>query len=278
MDVVRTPAGDRWRHMQDTARGQAQRLADPDWSAGPDPYVGRVDSFRAGQRTDQNVVEFLAAVNGPEATVLEVGAGAGRLCLPLARAVHAVVALEPSETMASALEADASTAGLTNLTIARSRWQDYAGPSADGVFAAHLVYALPEIEELVLRLQHLASRWCGIILFAEPPQSHLADFWQTLFGEARLPIPCLPELLDVLRSLRIYPDLKMLQVPIWPLGRAARARNGLRRRLRIVPGSPADTRLEGAMRELLIDWGDGALGPLERKPLELAIAHWQPRN
>src|SRR5262249_46444053 len=149
----------------------------------------------------------------------------------------------------NALEADASTAGLTNVTIVRSRWQDYAGAPADGVFAAHLVYALPEIEEFLLRLQHLASRWCGIILFAEPPQSHLADFWQAVFGEARLPNPCLPELLDVLRSLGIYPDVKMLQVPIWPVGPAPRARNGLRRRLRIVPGSPADTRLEGAMGE-----------------------------
>src|SRR5215831_17694258 len=91
--MVRTPAGERWRLMQDAARGQALRLGDPGWEAGGDPYAGRVDSFRAGQRTDENVVQFLAAAIGPDATVLEVGAGAGRLCLPLARHVRAVVAL-----------------------------------------------------------------------------------------------------------------------------------------------------------------------------------------
>jgi hypothetical protein len=32
------------------------------------------------------------------------------------------------------------------------------------------------------------------------------------------------------------------------------------------------------MSELLTEWGDGSLGPLERKPLELAIVHWQPSN
>jgi SAM-dependent methyltransferase len=105
-DALRTAAGDRWRHTQDAARGQALRLADPEWSAGPDPYAGRVDSFRAGQRTDQNVVDFLAAAIGQDASAIDVGAGAGRLCLPLAQLVREVVALEPSPTMAEALEAD----------------------------------------------------------------------------------------------------------------------------------------------------------------------------
>jgi 2-polyprenyl-3-methyl-5-hydroxy-6-metoxy-1,4-benzoquinol methylase len=264
--------------MQDAARGQAQRLADPDWSAPVDPYAGRVDSFRSGQRTDQNVVDFLAAANGRAAHVLEVGAGAGRLCLPLAGAVVEVTALEPSQTMAAALEADAASAGVDNVKVVSSRWQDYAPDArADGVYAAHLVYALPNIEEFVRHFQRLAQAWCGIILFADPPQTHLADFWPAVYGEARFPNPCLPQLLDVLWSLDVYPDVKMLQVPAWPLGPSARAQNGLRRRLRIIPGTPADTRLEAAMRELLTDWGDGALGPLERKPLELAIVHWQPR-
>jgi 2-polyprenyl-3-methyl-5-hydroxy-6-metoxy-1,4-benzoquinol methylase len=275
MDVLRTAAGDRWRHIQDAARGQALRLADPEWSAGPDPYVGRVDSFRAGQRTDQNLVDFLAGAIGHDASVLDVGAGAGRLCLPLAQSVREVFALEPGPTMAEALEADARARGLSNVHIVRARWQDYTEP-ADSVYTAHLVYALPNIEEFVIRLQRLARRWCGIILFAEPPQSHLANFWPAVFAEERLPNPCLPQLLDVLWSLAIYPDVTMLQVPTWPLGHESRARNGLRRRLRIVPGSQADERLGAAMRELLTDWGDGALGPLEQEPLHLAVAHWPP--
>jgi 2-polyprenyl-3-methyl-5-hydroxy-6-metoxy-1,4-benzoquinol methylase len=278
MDVVHTAAGDRWRQMQDAARGQAQRLADPEWSAPADPYAGRVDSFRAGQRTDQNVVDFLAAANGHDAHVLEVGAGAGRLCVPLARAVRQVTALEPSQTMAEALETDAVAADVHNVRVVPSRWQDYASDSGtDAVYAAHLVYALPNIEEFVQRIERFAEHWCGIILYAEAPQSHLAGFWPAVYGEARLPNPCLPQLLDVLWSLGIYADVKMLQVPAWPLGPAPRAQHGLRRRLRIVPGTQADARLEAAMRDLLTDWGDGALGPLDRNLLELAVAHWQPR-
>jgi hypothetical protein len=108
-----------------------------------------------------------------------------------------------------------------------------------------------------------------VILFAEPPQSRLFGFWQAVFDEPRLPNPCLPQLLDVLWSMAIYPDVRMLEVPAWPLGPTERARNGLRGRLHLVPGSTADRRLAAAMRELLVDWGDGALGPAERGPLKL---------
>jgi len=277
-DVTHTAAGDSWRKMQDAARGQGLRLGDAGWSPEGDPYVGRVESFRAGARTDRNLVDFLAASIGVDSSVLEVGAGAGRLCLPLARSVREVLAVEPSPTMADVLESDAREAGLDNLRVVRGGWQDSAELHADGVFAAHVVYALVEIEAFILRLQAVAQRWCAIVLFGDPPQSRLFDFWPAVFGEPRLPNPALPQLLDVLWSLGIYPDVKMLEVPIWPLGQPQRARNGLRRRLHLVPGSAADIRLESAMDELLVDWGEGRLGPRERGPLQLAVVHWTPQG
>jgi len=273
---ARTAAGDHWRAMQDAARGQALRLGDPDWSAPIDPYADRVDSFRAGQRTDANVVDLLAQRCGPESSVLEVGAGAGRLSLPLARRVRDLTAFEPSPAMAAALENDARDQGLANVHVVQARWEDLTEDSSDAVFAAHVVYALPRIEEFVLRVQQAARSWCAIILFAEPSQSRLFDLWSAVFGETRLPNPALPQLLEVAWSLGIYPDVTMLEVPIWPLGPASRAHNGLRRRMRLTPGSESDQRLAKVIPELLTDWGDGILGPFDRRPLPLAVVRWAP--
>ncbi len=65
--------------------------------------------------------------------ILEVGAGTGRLALPLARAGHAVTALDPSRAMASIARERAAAGGLA-ITFAEGRL-----PGADlprGAFAA----------------------------------------------------------------------------------------------------------------------------------------------
>src|SRR5262249_43256350 len=129
-----------------------------------------------------------------------------------------------------------------------------------------------------LRIQHSARTWCAVILFADPPQSRLFDFWQAVFGEPRLPNPALPQLLDVLWSLGIFPDVTMLDLPTWPLGPFGRARNGLRRRLHLQPGTAADARLEAAMSELLVEWEPGVLGVRDRRPLRLGVVHWRPTH
>jgi SAM-dependent methyltransferase len=262
--------------MLDAARGQALRLGDPEWTPAADPYAERVESFRAGQRTDAELVDFIAARAGLSASVLEIGAGAGRLSLPLAQRVRELVALEPSQPMSAALLSDAAAAGLTNVRVIQSRWEALDDLQVDAAFAAHVVYSLPAIEAFVLRLQAAARSWCAVVLFAEPPQSRLLPFWPAVFGEECRVNPHLPQLLEVLWSLGIFADVTMLEVPIWPLGPPDRARNGLRRRLHLVPGSPADGRLAQAMGELLTDWGEDRLGPRNRAPLKLAIAHWLP--
>jgi hypothetical protein len=177
--------------------------------------------------------------------------------------------------MGEALSADAEAAGSRNVRLVRSGWEELPAEAADGVFAAHVVYALPEIEQFVLQLQAAARQWVAVIVFGDPPQSRLFDFWPAVFDEPRQPNPSLPQLLDVLWSLGIYPDVNMLDVPVWPLGPQPRARNGLRRRLRISAGSAADDRLETAMAELLVDWGDRVLGPRDRRPLPLGVVHWR---
>jgi hypothetical protein len=99
--------------------------------------------------------------------------------------------------------------------------------------------------------------------------------WRAVYGEDRLSNPGLPQLLAVLWSLERYPDVTRLDVPLCPLGKPERARRSLRRRLHVVPGSDADQRLEAAMNALLVDWGDGQLGPADKRPMKLAIVRWE---
>src|SRR5450631_372650 len=99
--VERTAAGERWRAMVRAHQAQSQRLRDPDWHAGLDYTPPSVDSFRADRERadDARVLEVLRSLTQPADVVVDVGAGAGRFAIPLARRVREVVAVEPSGAM-----------------------------------------------------------------------------------------------------------------------------------------------------------------------------------
>jgi tRNA/tmRNA/rRNA uracil-C5-methylase (TrmA/RlmC/RlmD family) len=64
------------------------------------------------------------SLTGPQDGVVDVGAGAGRFVIPLARRVRQIVAVEPSEAMRTALARDVQPAGLTNVQVVPQRWDE----------------------------------------------------------------------------------------------------------------------------------------------------------
>jgi len=233
---------------------QSQRLRDPDWHAGQDYAPPSVDSFRADRERvdDAHVLEVLYSLTQPEDVVVDVGAGAGRFAIPLARRVRQVVAVEPSEAMRTVLARDVQRAGLTNLQVVPHRWDEVLSVSADVggdvVFAAHVVYPLADIEPFVRHLDAAARRWAAVLVFEAPPLSWLFPFWPAVHGETRLPPPHLPQLIDVVSELGFSSfTVDRIDVEPFDLGPADLARTKLRRRLYVAPGSAADERLGRAM-------------------------------
>ena len=62
----------------------------------------------------------------PADTVLDMGAGDGRLSVPMARRVARVTALDPSAAMLRQLEIRMAEAGLGNFRTVQARWEDVA--------------------------------------------------------------------------------------------------------------------------------------------------------
>jgi len=257
---------------------QSQRLRDPDWDAGPDYAAPSVDSFRADRERadDARVLNVLRSLTEPSDVVVDVGAGAGRFAIPLARYVAEVVAIEPSATMRAALQHDAERAGVSNLRVVPHRWDDLADVRGDVVFASHVVYPLVEIEPFLLHLDTAASRWAAVLVFEAPPLAWLFPFWPAVHGEARRPPPHLPQVLEVLAELGLGPPgVDMVDVEPFELGPPDEARSKLRRRLSVAPGSAADARLGQAMAELL-DARSGVLVPRTEQPIRVGIVRWRP--
>ena len=237
------------------------------------PYAAQ---FRADpRRSDDPLVERLLGFVSPEQTVIDVGAGGGRLALPLALHCRHIVAVEPSSSMASVFLETAKEHAIHNVSLVQDRWEDAKVEPGDLVLCAHVVYTIREIAAFVRKLEAHARQQVLIVLHNAPPQSQIYPLWQQIHGKQRLPLPSLPELLNVLEELEIEANVELMP-PQSPrgFGSLEQAEQQLSRRLYLEEGSPQAARLKEMLPDLLEET-DGVFRVRDTEPLRPALVSWR---
>ena len=265
-------------------REQVDRIREvPD---GTDFYAPVQSLFRADPtRTDDPVLERLLGLVRPGDRWLDVGAGAGRFALPLARALDAsggeVVALDVSPSMLEALREIAADYAIENVRTIEARWpapddSAAAAITADVVLIAQVGYDIEAIGPFLDALEAAARRACVAVLMTQVPASAADPFWPIVHGEARVPLPAMPEFVEILRARGRRPDI----VSVTTDGRRLESRAALegfaRRQLWIEPEGPKEARLQAALDELAEEGPDGWT-IRGRGPNDIGIITWAPR-
>lgn len=243
-------AAERWRervreHHTQTLRMKERSERDDFWK--PIAAAFRDDPARA----DDPVLNALAEWVDADTTVLDVGGGAGRFAVPLAKRCRRVTVVEPSDSMIEGLRSAASDAGVSNVEVVQSSWEEAEVEAADVVLCAHVVYGVEDIEPFVRKLAESAQRRVVIVVHAKSPISLAAPFWEAVHHERRINLPALPELVPVLWEMGIWPDVRMLG----PAQRRAvsdpeMALTWLRHMTWVAPGSEKDRKLTEIVEDL----------------------------
>ena len=211
-------------------------------------------------RADDPVLNSLYAALGTGAHVLDVGGGAGRFALPLATRAKHVTIVEPSPDSVELLKTRAAEAGLTNITAINEPWEDADAPPADLVLCSLVLHHVPDAAPFVAKMQQHAAQRVAVVEMMETPGALEAPFYERVYGSAPTPLPALPEVLNLLWAMDIFPDLTMVscEPPVLETERGA-ALEQLRRRLAVTEGTEADERLRAAANDLLEDTSDGLI-------------------
>ena len=131
-------------------------------------------SFKADpHRTDDHTVEALRSRLIPGETLLDIGAGGGRLALPLALTCRSVTAVEPSPSMCDVLRETASEYGIENVSIVESGWLDADVEPADVALCSHVVYVIEDIGAFVRKMDDHARRLVMAVVFEASPLSQV---------------------------------------------------------------------------------------------------------
>ena len=270
---------DAWKRRVEAHHAQSEAvMADAAWSDDDfwQPYARffRLDP----RRNDDPVLDILLSMVEPEDTALDVGGGAGRMALPMALKCEHVRVVEPSDSMIAQLSESATEAGIRNVSVTQATWEDADVEAADLVLCAHVVYGVADIEPFVRKLDAHAKSLVVLLAFVESPMNRISRFWKPVHGGERIDMPALPELVNVLWEMGIYPDVKMMApTPSDKFEDRDVALTQLRNRLYVRAGSAQDERLQHAMGELLedVDGGVTVKGiPLVRQ----GFLSWRPER
>ena len=226
-------------------------------------------------RTDDRTVEALRSRLIPCETLLDIGAGGGRLALPLALTCRTVTAVEPSPSMCAVLRETASEYGIENVSIVESGWLDADVEPTDVALCSHVVYVIEDIGAFVRKMDRHARRLVMAIVFEASPLSQVYGLWERVHGEKRHALPSLPQFLPALDELSIQPQVAELDPqPPRTFDSIEEARGAVARWLYVTPETDAMTRLEHVLEDALRE-ENGAFQIEGAQPSRPNIVSWE---
>jgi precorrin-6B methylase 2 len=153
----------------------------------------------------------------PRGSVLDVGAGAGASCLPLAERAGSIVAVDSDPGMLESLVSGAEGLDVDVSTVA-GRWPEVAPevPMADVVVCHHVLYNVPDLEPFVEALTSHARRRVVVEMTERHPLLPGNPLWLRFHGLARPEGPSADDAIAVLRALGLDPRHERWVTPaVW---------------------------------------------------------------
>ena len=246
--------------------------------AGPAARQFRFDPHRAPDRN----MALIASYVRPDDVFVDVGGGAGRVCLPLSLDCREVVNVEPSPGMAAEFESLAGEAGIDNARLVPSSLSEAEGTQGDISFTADVTYFVRDITSFVRQLEAAASRRVVITVWSEPPPHRRAKLFQLVYGEEQEVLPGHRLLLPVLWDMGILPEVRVMpESPWWENQRPATREEAVQmiledRWLKAEDRDRAKTVFESHFEELFAK-SEGEFVPQWRSEMRELLITWEPR-
>lgn len=174
-------------------------------------------STSRNQPGTQGRIADLSSLVEPHWRVLDIGAGPGNLALPLSEKVMHVTAVEPAPGMVQVLQEEIGVQGVDNIDVVHKRWDDI-DPGADLFPPYQLSLASFSLGMLDLRAsleKMMAVTTKKVVLYWHAGHQawdrHSLVLWPLLHGREFTPIPKSDVVFNLLYSMGIYPDIRVIR-------------------------------------------------------------------
>lgn len=263
----------------DAVAAQQSRIFGPEPPG--DPWGAEAEFFRMDPNRDPEPnLRIISSYLRPGDVLVDVGGGAGRVCLPMARHCREVVMVEPSAGMGAEFDASRREAGIDNARRVQADWMDVQELKGDVVFSGCVTYFVRDIVPFVEKLAAAARRRVMITLWSEPPPCRGAPLFKLAHGEKQVLLPGFRHLLPVLWEMDILPDVLVLPDSPWWENRAYSSREDALKWAVEGPWLRAEDRKRAAgifrdnFDDLFIPGAEG-LRPRWQRPMRELLITWE---
>jgi SAM-dependent methyltransferase len=199
---------DRWRTELATwaiPEEITARVNESPWELPRQMFVRRAD--RRTRAPSGPSFERAWEVLDPPGDVLDVGAGAGAACLPLASRATSITAVDADPQLLDSFAARAEEIEVPTRIVV-GRWPDVAAeaPLADVVTCHHVLYNVPDLGSFISALTDHARRRVVVEVSADHPMADLNPLWEQFHGLRRPQGPTARDLLAILATLGLRPQ------------------------------------------------------------------------
>ena len=157
----------------------------------------RTQESRSRQETTPTT-SLVSRMLGADGTLIDVGAGTGRSCLPYARAGHQVTAVEKNPGMAAGLQEEVIAEGL-EVEVVVGAWPAVATrtPVADVVLSSHVVYDVADIAPFIRGLDGRCRRGVVVEMTDVHPWTKMNYLYRAIHDLDRPDGPSVEDLVEV---------------------------------------------------------------------------------
>ncbi len=245
-----------WAAMVRAQREQVERIREGQDQS--DFYAPVAAQFRADPtRRDDVVLNSLLELVRPGETWLDVGAGAGRYTLGVARRAARMIAVEPSEGMRAILEETGREFGIDNVEVLDERWPLPQLPRVGVAMITHVGYDIEEMGPFLDALEGAAGRLCVAVLLEHSPPTVFGPLWGPIHGEPPAPLPALHEFVLLQHARGYLPEVRILGDQEWLFETLEEAERAALRRVWVGEGSAKHERLRKLLPQVLEPAPDG---------------------